>query len=282
MDPQEWLPEFHRFFVCFLRILIGEIKRLTKLRDSKVIPLDLPRSQIKHACNNLGLLEYFSWQSPLFAHYISAVFAPSIRDPHDIATNVAAVRLSSDLEEAVQLESTPGTSEKEPETEETDELDISTEYETSELQESVTIPWDDPHPCILELRLISSNIQNLDRLISRTPRSRFRFQVIQYAPAGRSLMPWRDLIEVLFPELQHRKAILHALANTPGDDFSYFRPGGAVLEFKGQAHCEAVLGCLFSLAKRGEDNTWVILISARYIPLLTVDPPDWYSAIYPP
>lgn len=279
-DLREWLPEFHNFFLWFLRILNQQIKRLTKLRGKKDIPRGLSASQIKDAYRNLGVLQYFSWQSPFFADYISVVFAPTIRDPHDIATGVPAVRLSSELEEDV---SAPQKSE-EPQGGERVEnmgLDIATEFETDQERALLTTPGEDTHPCILELRLISSNIQNLDRLVRRTPRTRFRFQVVQYPPAGRSLMPWRDLIQALFPKLQFRTVILQALADTPGKEFDYFRPGGDMLTFNGQAHCEAVLGCLFSLTKRGEDNTWVIPISASYIPLLTVDPLDRYSTISP-
>lgn len=258
VDPQEWLPEFHGFFLWFLRILTTQIKRLTKLRGREEIPRGLSGSQIKDAYRNLGVLQYFSWQSPFFAEYISVVFARPIEDPHDIATNVAAMRLSSELDEDV---SPPQTSEEEPQGEErVDNMgrDIATEFETDEERALVTTPGEDTHPCILELRLISSNIQNLDKLVRWTPRTRFRSQTTQYPPAGRSLMPWRDLMQMLFPGLELRTVILQALADTPGKEFDYFRPGGDILTFKGQAHCEAVLGCLFSLTKRGEDNTWVI------------------------
>lgn len=134
---------------------------------------------------------------------------------------------------------------------------------------------------MLELRLISCNIQNLDRLLRLTPRTRFRFQVIHYPPAGRSLMPWRDLIQMLFPELERRTAVLQALEDEPGEEFDYFRSPGDILTFNGQAHCEAVLECLFSLTKRGEDYSWVIHMISRYIPRLTVGPRDWYSTISP-
>lgn len=53
-------------------------------------------------------------------------------------------------------------SEKEPQKEQEEDdmgLDISTEFETGEEQLSITTR-NNTHPCILELRLISSNIQN--------------------------------------------------------------------------------------------------------------------------
>lgn len=267
MDPQEWLPEFHRFFTWFLRIMVEDVKKLKEQRVNKLAPTDLPESEIDRAYNNLLALKFFSWESGFVAAYISMAFALVIMDP----ANVADVGLPSECEEAVLLESPrEKKSEKEPQTEQGEDdmaLDFSTEFETGktgEEQASITTR-DNTHPCILELRLISSNIQNLNTIISQAPRSCYRFRVIQYAPSGHSLKPWRDLIQELFPEQELRKNILQALADTSGRQFNCFRPGGPDLKFKGQAHSEAVLGCLFSLTKRGEDNTWVILIPIRYI-----------------
>lgn len=268
-----WLPEFHRFFTWFLRIVIQDVTQLREQRASILAPVGLPESQINRAYNNLAVLKFFSWESDFFAVYISEVFKPVILDPANVA-DIADVGLLSGLEETVLLGSL---GEKEPEKESLKDegendmgLDISTEYETGAEQGPMTTAlWGEPpHPCILELRLISSNVQNLNKIVRRAPpRSRFRFQVIQYAPSGQLLKHWRDLIHELFPQPELRTKILQTLAETPGGQFKYFRPGGPDLKFHGQAHCEAVLGCLFSLAKRGEDTSWVILHSySLYFP----------------
>lgn len=279
MDPLQWLPEFHRFFVWFLKIVYGEVKLLKKLRLGKVIRAALPGNAIKHAFGNLVVLKFFSWQSDFFASYISAAFATGTCGPDDTAAKTTPAELTSGQEKDVFL-SDHGVGESQTADEEEDlGLDISTEFEG---QTSATTPLEDIHPCVLELRLVTSNIRHIETLLNRAPRSRFRFHVIQYAPSGQLLKPWRELVQELFPREALRKAILKTLEDTPGDAFQYFRPGGPPLIFKGQAHCEAVLGCLFSLTKRDEDITWVPLHPhLLYIPRLTVNPPGWYTKIRP-
>lgn len=246
--PQEWLPKFHEFFTWFLRIVVEDLKALRDLRVDKVIPPLLPERTIDRAFHNLVALQYFSWQSQFFTAYISLAFAAGTMDPAAIVpANRTDAQLPHEPEEWSQgeAEQEPGEVDMGP--------DISTEFETGDGQQSMAAR-DDIHPCVLELRLISSNIKNLKTIISQAPRSRFRFQVIQYPPSGHSLKPWRDLIQELFPQKELREKILQALTG----QFKCFRPGGPALQFKGQAHCEAVLGCLFSLTKRGEDYSWVI------------------------
>lgn len=136
-------------------------------------------------------------------------------------------------------------------------LDIATEFETGIEQES-TATSDHTHPCILELRLASSNTQNINTIFNQAPRCHFRFQVIQYAPAGHSLKPWRNLIQELFPQEEVCKRVVQSLVDTSGRRFDCFRPGGPDLVFTGQAQCAAVLGCLFSLRGRTEDHSWVL------------------------
>lgn len=114
------------------------------------------------------------------------------------------------------------------------------------------------HPCIAKLRLISSNIQNIKTLLQHAPESWLRFEVIQYAPSGKLLKPWRDLISELLRNKEVQTKVLKVLRDAPGKKFNVFRPGGPELEFRGQVHCEALLGCLYSLMKRGEVVSWVI------------------------
>lgn len=61
-----------------------------------------------------------------------------------------------------------------------------------------------------------------------------------------------------FPEQEVCERVIQSLAEKPWCRFNCFRPGVPDLVFTGQAHCEAVLGCLFSLTKRIEDHSWVI------------------------
>lgn len=75
------------------------------------------------------------------------------------------------------------------------------------------------------------------------------------------LKPWRDLIHGLFPNTDVEAKVLKALQEAPGKQFAAFRAGGPDPVFQGHAHCEAVLGCLYSLTKRGEDISWVSTIA---------------------
>lgn len=268
VDEQQWLPVFHSFFVWFLRTTVHDIKQFSELRDKPDPPTILPRNEIKRAYHNLAALKYFSWNSVFFAGYISAAFAPGTVDRADSAAVGSPDELGS-----------PG--EKEHQNDEGEDdmgLDIPTEFETGE----ESIPTSDhPHRCIRELRLAGSNIQNLNTIFNHAPRCRFRFQVIQYPPAGNSLKPWRHLVQELFPEPEVRNNVVQSLADLPGTKFAAFRPGGSDLKFEGQAHCVAVLGCLFSLTKRREDTTWVILIPACSFPVAN-SYLDWDSAIRAP
>lgn len=238
-DPHRWLPEFHRFFKWFLAIVDGEIKQLQELRSGELAPLALPETVVDHAFNNLAVMRYFSWESVFFASYIRAAFEAEVESTEEIPSpEQMAVRQMEEEEEDAGF-------------------DISTEFETGEDQASAAVTQPAIHPCILELRLITSNIQHLNTLLQRSPKSSFRFQVIQYARSDDTLKPWQELISELFPSKDLESDVLQALRNAPGKKFNTFRPGGPVLKFKGQAHCEAVLGCLYSLSKRSEDITWV-------------------------
>lgn len=273
MDEQQWLPAFHEFFVWFLRMIIEDIQQLKELRTSDDCPSVLPEHDIERAYNNLAGVKYFSWNSEFFTGYIREAFAVGIVDPVDRGANVANVGSLNDVKEAIPVGSTRQImSDKESQNQDTENdmaLDISTEFETGVEHES-SASSDPTHPCILELRLASSNIQNISTIFKTAPRCHFRFQVIQYAPAGHSLKPWRNLIQELFPDQEDCKKIVQSLVDTAGRRFNCFRPGGPDLVFTGQAHCEAVLGCLFSLTKRIEDNSWVISTPACCFPWLTL------------
>lgn len=54
-------------------------------------------------------------------------------------------------------------------------------------------------------------------------------------------------------------------ASANNKKFNVFHPNGPTLKFKGQAHCEAVLGCLYTLANGGGgDISWVCLLSPSH------------------
>lgn len=281
VDSRLWLPEFHKFFKWFVKIIVADVKQLKQLGLSRNAPDTLRESFIDHVFNNLAMLQFFSWDSSFFKSYIHEAFSTSI-----IIPEVVAEELPSELQQAVPQGTRQENTVEDSETQDENDmgLDISTEFETGNEQASVTTTSEGIDPCLLELRIISSNIQNLDRLLSRAPRSHFRFQVVQYAPSGMLMKPWREVIKELFPQPTLARGVLQALEDMPGKQFKYFRSNGPVLKFAGQAHCEAVLGCLFSITKRDEDSSWVILILDYSILWLTVIylTPDRDSKCRPP
>lgn len=258
-DPNRWLPEFHSFFTWFLDIVHEQLRSLKQLRTQVQAPDVLLVELIGCTIRNLALLRYFAWDSAFFTSYICMAFEGSIAT----ATQDTRTPLSSaDEHDAGQEVRRPERDEDETLTNDEDReegLDISTEFESGEEQQSSTtqstlVPV---HPCVLELRLITSNVQNIETLLQRAPKVRFRFEVIRYGRSKQSMKPWRELIHELFPDAGREAQVLRALCEAPGHKFDFFRPNGPDLKFKGQAHCEAVMACLYSLSKRGEDIGWV-------------------------
>lgn len=251
MDARLDLSVFHQFFLWFLAIVCKEIKALHKLRNRSRPPQDFPHDEITLTYRNLESMQYFAWESRFFASYIGSEWIRSVCE------NGIAKGPAGEGEEEINR-----TWSEQQEDKEDDRLDISTEYETGEELRSSTATQPAVYPCLLELRLITSNIQHIMTLLRQPPTSCFDLQVIQYRRSDRRAKPWRDLIHELFPEEQDRDRVLEALLSEPGWRFDIFRSAKPVPEFLGQAHCEAVLGCLYSLATRGEDIPWVTTTSA--------------------
>lgn len=265
-----WLPEFHRFFLWLLEIFREQMKQLASLRSPKDTneppPLRLPEPLIDLAFNNLGGLHFFAWDSPFFRDYIRLLAPPPLPPKTSVPTEGASTELATQTVEPNAPIDVPQTSseavdvlsdddeESEVEGQELG-LDISTEFETAEEPASATAPAPLLDPCIQELRLISSNLEHLNRVQLRAPKSRFRFQIIQYAPSGQALKPWPELIHELFPKQARAEQVIARLLTEPGRKFLALRK--PTLVFPGQAHCEAVLACLYTLSKRDEDISWV-------------------------
>lgn len=253
------LLDFHRFFLWFLDIVSDQVKALNKLRTGARTPSAFPHDRISLTYNNLAHMQYFAWESGFFASYIEQA------NPARIPPNVDDVLVESfagepPLGSAESKGDGPediDCKEKQHLEEEVDRLDISTEYETGEDQRPSTATPLPVHSCVLELRLLTSNIQHLITLLGKSPFKSFELQVIQYPRSDRRAKPWRELLDELFPDKTVRDQVRHALIDRTDWKFDMFRSDAPVAEFKGQAHCEAVLGCLYSLATRGDDISWV-------------------------
>lgn len=257
------LLDFHQFFLWFLSIVSDQVKALNKLRKGPRAPPDFPQDTISLAYNNLAHMHYFAWKSGFFASYIeqaNPTRIPPILEDVGMEGLAGGPSIDSGEQEGAEQQDFD-LKEKEHLEEEIDRLDISTEYETGQDQRSSTANPLSVHPCVLELRLITSNIQHLITLLGKLPLNSFELQVIRYPHSDRRAKPWRDLVDELFPEKTVRDRVLHALMNGKGWKFNIFRSGTPVHQFNGQAHCEAVLGCLYGLATRDDDTSWAITTS---------------------
>lgn len=239
----------HTFFTWLLSELEGEIRALSAVQRHD--PPDVfPTALLKSTMLHLEVLQYLSWESDFFSEYVESV-RPSRAGQEVIPTDqVDTQNLSNELEE-----------------EEETGNDIGTEFETGEDPPTDVNSQRPPalHPWILELRLITSNIHQLKHLLGRLPMREplsFSFQLIQYGRSGKQLKPWRELVQELFPNCEEANDVLRELeklGENRNSAFRIFRPSAAVFEFRGEAHCEAVLGCLYTIARSQgvEDSSWV-------------------------
>lgn len=263
-DSRRWLPAFHQFFIWFLVILRQQIEELGDLhgckQTHKPAPLFLPEGLINHAFNNLELMRFVAWESNFFAVYIAAALPPLIPNTTTLVTDGASTETATqNLQSELKTDITRTDCEDEDpwSLDGADDglgLDILIEFETGP---SAISPAPVIHPFIQELRLISLNNENLNILHRSAPKSKFRFELIQYSCADSSSKPWRELIHELFPKQSHEKKVVKALLNQQGRKFNALRQAEPGLRFAGQSHCEAVLGCLCSLSKNNEDISWV-------------------------
>lgn len=242
-DPDQLLSMFHAFVNWLISEVRKVISHLNKLRAAPTRPESLPVKDISTLLSNLNVLRYFSWKSEFFVGYITAML--------DTGVNPVDMGKSAGHGEGVQ---------EFPEGE--GELDIATEFDT---EESPTTSPSNVHRCISELRLITSNLQHIVHLQDIGPslkRQPIRFQILKYPRSDDSLKPWREVIGSLFSPYT-TGLVLQALrdASATNKKYNVFQPNGPKLTFKGQAHCEAVLGCLYALANGGGgDVSWVCFL----------------------
>lgn len=258
---------WHQYFTWLIFQLSHEIGELSTFRNQDDRPDTFPVQLIRSAILHLDILEYLAWESPFFAEYIGT-FRLSRKSQE--ATSGRGIRPTSPIptepEEGDEGEDTGG--------------NIWTEFETGEDRQPDANSQPPPvsHPWILELRLITSNVHQLKHLLGRLPLPKplsFSFKVLHYGRSGQALKPWRELVHELFPNNDEEKEVLRNLENLAGNrnrKYKIFHAKGPELVFRGESHCEAVLGCLYTLARKEhmEDISWVSdLFSPRYPTMLT-------------
>lgn len=257
-DPALFLAQFHELFNWFLGVLSKELSDLVRLRKQRNPPEKLSSRDISVARRNIEVLGYFAWASDFFMVYIRAILN-SIEGTRQVVfdaeeTGVPGEKISSS-ERDMDGE------------EEEDGLDIATEFETDKKPQAGASGLLFVDPFMSQLRLITSNTQHLSFLRGSQHKFkglRMKFRILKYPRSDKKLKPWREVITSLFSaEIAQRVIETLCEKGKEKSEFKFFLPDGPALHFKGQAHCEAVLGCLYTLANDGGDASWVSIPSSK-------------------
>lgn len=253
------LREFHGYFLWLLRELKEKVQVLDSMRSSDSGPSSTRLGrEVEWAHGIFEDLHYFVWMSKFFDWYILKYQRLSISDLH------ANTSSDSDNESEDQASSQAS----QDHDEEREEGDFPTDFEAAPDHEDSAAPAPEkqkgPADQIFSwLRLVTSTVQHARhfRRITPGPPIQLDFQVITYPKSDKMMKPWIDTIAELGGGEARQIEVLDVLSKNP--EFASFITKKRLMKFPGRAHCEAVLGCLHLLAKRGEDLTWVrIILSA--------------------
>lgn len=243
--PLPLLTEFHGFFVWLLREAKRNVEALHLVRENSDPPSVTTLSkQVRWAYGILEDLHYLVWRSKLFDWYILKYQRQSISDHYGSSSEV------NDDDDAF-LDKAGSVASEELDQDQSNEQEGDSADPANSKQE--VGPADQIYSW---LRLVTSTVQHAHRFQRATPgpRTKLDFQVVTYPKSDEMMRPWLETIAELGGGKDRQKKILDALGKKP--EFAGFVTGNQPMKFNGRAHCEAVLGCLHSLAKCGENLTW--------------------------
>lgn len=268
-DPGPFLRELQGFFVVLLCDAKRKVDTLQDLRKAQKPPsVDTLAIAVERAHSVVADLHHFVWSSEFFKWYISIYQRQAISIRYneltthdhpvtDYGRDIPEEELSPDI-------LPPGNEEADDEDldDEADIGDLAPAFQTLDDIHQSLHPLDGPaHKTYTWLRLVTSTFHHTLRFKRTTPGAPMKldFQVIKYPMSDKMMKPWKDTVAELAGDPETEKQMLAALRSKADGNrkFTPFRPGGPNLKFNGRAHCEAVLGCLHSLAKRNHDISWV-------------------------
>lgn len=246
------LVEFHWFFLWLLRRSRQRVEALHNLgKCDDPPPVKTLVFLVESALSSFQDLHYFVWESKFFGWYISKYRRLSISDRYAF--------LCRDDGQTASVAS------EHPDQDENDELnggDFPTEFETAGNDEDSADPTTAEQDSTADqiyswLRLVTSTVQHTLRFHRTTPgpRMQLAFQVINYPKSEKIMKPWQETIAEIGGYKEREIEILNILRRHR--NFANFVKENKPMKFTGRAHCEAVLGCLHSLARRGQNLTWV-------------------------
>lgn len=270
-DPLPLLTEFHGFFMSLLREAKRSVEALHLLHVPKgrgPPSATTLMDQVEWAYTIFEDLHYIVWRSDLFNWYILRYRRQSISDQYIISKedDDDGDGDDDDDDDDASLEKTGSVSDEELEQDQNYEQeggDFPTDFETDTDQADFADPANpkqevSPADQVYSwLHLVTSTVQHARRFQLTTPGPGIQldFQVITYPKSDKMMRPWLETIAALGGGKDRQMEILDKLAKKR--EFARFVTRGETMKFRGRAHCEAVLGSLHSLAKRGESLTWV-------------------------
>lgn len=268
--PGPFLQELQGFFV----VLLCEGKRnfdaLQALRTQIAPPsADALAFAVERAQSVVADLHHFVWSSEFFTWYISVYQCQAISRRYvelTRAKNPVSEGEQDILEAEPVADTQPTVSENADDDDENQDNeaeigDFAPNFQTSDdLLKSLHPLYGPAHKTYSWLRVVTSTFHHTLRFKRSTPGAppTLDFQVITYPMSDKVLKPWQETVAELAGDPETEEKILRLLRSKADGNrkFAPFRPGGT-LNFNGRAHCEAVLGCLHSLAKRRQDISWV-------------------------
>lgn len=258
------LIEFHQCFLWLLRESKLEVEALGSLRSRSRGPpsTTVLEEEVERAYGIFEDLHYFVWRSRVFDWYILKYQRLSITGLHAIIKSSNKEDDNDDDECIDEARSQASEDSDQDQNDEREDGDFPTEFETAANDANTADPvtpekQKGPADQIYSwLRLVTSTVQHARRFYRTTPGPRIQldFQVITYPKSDKMMKPWMETIAELGGGEPRQIKILDALSKHK--EFASFVTKKQ-MKFHGRAHCEAVLGCLHSLAKRGENLTWV-------------------------
>lgn len=275
-NPGPLLQELHGFFVVLLCEAKRNLDALRDLRNGKSPPTaDNMSFAVERAYSVVADLHHFVWNSEFFKQYISVLQSQAIsvryleltqpNDPHPKHEQeiTEEEELMADLQPTViedaddeDADEEAGIGDLEPDFQTVDDILLSLNPLTGPAHK--TYSW---------LRVVTSTFHHTVRFKRTTFGTRLKldFQVIKYPMSDKMMKPWQETVAELAGNADNERKILDLLRSKADRNrkFTPFRPGGT-LRFNGRAHCEAVLGCLHSLAKRQQDVSWVDMQSFHH------------------
>lgn len=269
-NPAPVLHELQGFFVVLLCEAKGNFDELETLRTQKTPPsADILAFAVERAQSVVADLHHFVWNSDFFTWYITVYQCQAISGRYAELTkpkNSVPEPEQDILEAEPMADIRPTVNEDADADDENQDIeaeigDIAPDFQSSDdLRRSLHPLYGPAHKTYSWLRVVTSTLHHTLRFKRTKPGVPLKldFQVITYPMSDKILKPWQETVAELAGDPETEKKILHLLRSKADGNrkFAPFRPGGT-LQFNGRAHCEAVLGCLHSLAKRQQDISWV-------------------------